>query len=413
MASVGRATLTIGAGFAGLLLVWASACSTSGGDTSTPALAAVSQTDGSFGSLMVSKDGEILTPVVDRDGTGSITRITGVVYTSRQGASVTVYLGADGRPAQAVMGGYVLVFSGWNASAGTVDIAKVFTPTGRIDILRGVPSQAAKDPTGGVSIQSIGSMGGDGLHALALCFPACDTTQKNLAEGLKLAAFAFTTGACVAGSASSLGAMVVPCTGALIEGATMLVGDESWLGQREGAGRMLSGIGCSHGDAVECIALAMNLASTVLAASDATRNDNAPLLSMANVFLSDPKQGSGTAKDGATPACSAFECNPNAYMPCYPNGTKQCSSACTWGACGSTPSGGCAQVPDCATGTHQEGCSCVPDADASGGACTSVPGLDFQPAVCPTGTTICCSQGQVCCNAHGETNRCEFPEYCD
>jgi hypothetical protein len=296
-------------------------------------VAAVREASGRFGAIMAAKDGETLMPLVARDASGAPTGVTGAVWSDNRGGSVAVYLGANGLPERAVMTGFVLLFS-WNASAGTVDIAKVYTPSGYIELFKGVQT-------------SVVALAG---KLPATCFPACGSDAKNLAEMLKLAGLGISVGLCGVGLAALEIVAVPPCAGVIVKTATLLVGDEQWLDGLDRAGTVFSSMGCAV-EPPECLGLALEYGGKIVDVLGAEENGNGPLLTAARAFLADPNRKSGVAQSGGgLPVCTqSYQCAPGHYLPCYPEGTKQCLADCTWTACPSV--GG---VPDAGVGGGED-----------------------------------------------------------
>ena len=304
------------------------------GDPITAAsdVAAVLQSTGSFGALMVGEDGEMLLPIVDRDASGNATKITGALWINNvSGTSVVVYLGDDGKPMKAVMGNYILLFSNWSADGNTADIAKIYTPTNYIEVFkrRSVNANLAANRSVSPAI------------AAATCFPACDTDTKNLAELLKIAGLGISVGACGVATTVSLGAMALPCAAVIVTTASLVVGNETWLGNLERAGDILGAVDvfqCVLLDPVACISAAIDMSSRTFGLLDLTLDGNSGLVTTANIFLSNPSQPSGVVQQGGgLPSCPGiYECTPGgamSYLPCYPEGVRQCGASCTWGPC--------------------------------------------------------------------------------
>lgn len=311
-----------------------SACGASGGggfdgDISMPAIyGAVSQDSGRFGVMMVSFSGETLLPIMDRSGLQP--KLAGALWTDEEGGSVAIYLGDDGLPSRVVWGDYVLLFTNWDAAAKTVDIAKVYTPKNHIEIYREV---VIADQYAGLLTEQNASA------SKSTCFPACDTDLKNLAELVKFAGLGISLGACGVAIPVSLGAMLLPCSGVVVASASIVVGDESWLDNLDKTGNVLTSIDlfkCAFSDVGSCVSLAVDLSGKALDAADGVLNDNEPVIDAADIFLADPNQHTGVAQQGfGINSCPTndYQCTPGAYLPCYPEGTKQCAANCKWPAC--------------------------------------------------------------------------------
>lgn len=368
-------------------------CTETGGASTVPAIAGVSQSSGAFSGIIVTKGGEVLAPMVARDASGAPTRLTGLVYASPDGLGITVHLGADGLPTDLVVGDYILLFHGWDTAKGTVDLAKIYAPTSRIEIFRGVKDAAITDLASGIAPAS-----GD-VALASTCWPRCDSAKKNLAMTFEIAALALSASACAVATSASFEALLLPCTGALFHAASVLGGDEPWLEDAENAGLVLAGIGCLEANILDCTAGAYAFIGNVMSNADKERQTYPQIFTDGNTMLADPKQGSGLARNGAAPLCTGqYECSPGSYMPCYPDGTRTCGTSCAWGAC-PVSSGGCPGVVDCASGTHQVGCDCVPNSTGGGGTCSN-----GEP---------CTGSGHVCCQCADGSIKCLLTGLCN
>lgn len=316
-------------------------------DSTASDVAAVLQSTGPFGAFMVDKNGEMLLPLVDRDASGNATKITGALYTNNvSGTSAVVYLGDDGMPTKTVMGDYILLFSNWSADGKTVDIAKIYTPTNYIEVFKGVSVNASSAAFQSVSVATKVASNRNSISTKATCFPVCDTNTKNLAELLKIAGLGISLGTCGIATTVSLGAMALPCIGVIVSTASLVVGNETWLGNLESTERILGTVDVFQCallpvllDPVPCYSVALDLSSRTLNLLDKTLDENSGLVTTANIFLSDPSQPSGVVQQGGgLPSCpdDTYECTPGgamSYLPCYPDGVRQCGASCTWGPC--------------------------------------------------------------------------------
>lgn len=307
-------------------------------------IAAVEQSTGPFAGLVVNTHGEMLAPMVTRDASGKPMKFVGAAWFDNKGSSVFIDVDTRGLPTRAFIGGYVLMYSNWDLTAETVDIAKVYVPGQHIEIFRGV-----KIP--GASKLGAGSGTTTPLDA-PTCFPACDTSAKNWGELIKLASLGIEVGVCGAEAAESFGIAAVPCAGALISTATTVTGDEKWVEDQEGAIYGLKAAGCGQdlakGKVADCIATAIELFGEFLASYEKESTDAKGTLDIATTALGNPSQTGVVQQGTGLPMCSNdYVCSPGAYMPCYPDGVKQCDSNCQWGACPhfepgcGTPPGGC------------------------------------------------------------------------
>ena len=368
--------------------------------------------DTEFGAMMLGKSGEILAAMTETDGSGNVIGLTGAVWVDINGGSVTVYLGDDGLPTKAVIGDFILLFSNWDMDAQTVDVAKVYTPTGYIEIFKGV------------DISSVSGNLAAKLYAANevvkdTCFPTCETDLKNLSELLKVAGLGLSLGGCAVATTVSLGAAALPCAGLLVGTASILVGDEWWLNNLDVAGDILFAtdiFGCATGDVGSCVSVAVEDAARVGDIADRALNSNDTLVNNANIFLTNPATPSGVADggSGAPPSCaSTGECSPGSFVPCW-EGVKQCGADCTWGTCYEPCGDG---VCDPATGENNTVCpsdcplvcgdglcnvndgettsNCPVDCSVNS-CCVSTGNCPSeQPYECP-GSCCCCPSGQTC-----------------
>lgn len=328
--------------------------------TTTPSVAAVTKSTGAFGGLMVNDQGEALMPLVSRDVSGTATGITGALWSDASGASVTVYLDDNGLPEKTVMGDFIILFSSWDATAQTVDVAVVYAPTGLIQVFKGV----TVDP------QTLGTDTAAPLKSMdaskATCFPACDSDTANLAALIKLAGLGVSVGGCGVGIAVSWGALALPCAGVIVSTATLVVDDEVWLNSLEKTSSVLTAIDafkCTLGDAEGCVGAALEIGGSMVAATDTTLSDNGTHVTDANIFLQDPSAGSlsGDVVSGTTPTgcvlSSSYECTEGSFLPCFTGGTKTCGSDCKWGACPASSSGDVATFDGTYTGGYSGSCT--------------------------------------------------------
>lgn len=302
-------------------------------------VAAVARSTGTFGALMVNDEGEMLLPLVDKDPITGKKQLSGALWSDATGGNVAVYFDSKGLPTKTVWGDYVLLFSNWDTVKGTVDIANVFAPNGYIKLFKSVQvnpqdmqkwNAAATASSSGSSVTT--------TTTKATCFPACDSDTKNLAELIKFGALGISVGACGVATTVSLGAMALPCAGLIISTASVVMSDETWLNNTEKTSGILTGIDafkCALGSAESCISAALDVSSKTIEGIDTMLADDSGLITTADTFLTAPTMSTGVAQQGSgTLTCaSAYQCTPGAYMPCYPEGVKQCGSSCTWGAC--------------------------------------------------------------------------------
>ena len=325
-----------------LVLLLSPACSGGSGgggsseeDTAVPDNAAVLSASGDFGAIMVNSAGETLLPKVTRDANGAATAIAGVLWTDASGGSYDVDYGADGLPTQAVAGNYVLLFTNWDTDAQTVDIAKVYAPTGYIEIFRGVSTASASANAAKVLKGAAAAN-----PAKMTCFPACDSDAKNLAELLRIAGLGLSLGGCAVATTISFGAAALPCAGLIVATATTVIDSDVWLENLGYAGEIFAhadAFQCGLGDASACVSTALEVGARTLDIADAVTTNYDDTITTANVFVTDPATPAGVAQDGDLPACTVatvdYECTDGTYMPCYPEGVKECGADCHWGSC--------------------------------------------------------------------------------
>jgi hypothetical protein len=339
----------------------------------------------------------MLLPIVVRgDASGKATGILGVQWVGATGANAVVFVDNRGLPTKAVIGDFILLYSNWNTTAERVDIAKIYAPGSYVEVFKGV-SATASVALATLATHSLAQRSSSllriesgSLTLQATCFPGCDSVQKNVAELLKIGGLAIEVGLCGAGAAVSLGAALLPCTGAIVGTAAMTVGDEKWLQDDESLYWGLKAAGCGAGleNPLEgwwpCASAALDFAGEVFGVESKVDQNNAPLESIAMTALGSLSGPSGVVSPGSgLPACpSSYECTPGAYMPCYPNGVKECSADCAWGVCSTGGSALCGGTTQCGPGSY---CNAI-------GECVQQP-----PGGCAAlcGTT-CCSPTQAC-----------------
>lgn len=359
--------------------------SSSNSGTTTAKVAAVTRNTGTFGGLMINNKGEMLLPIVDRNLSGDATALSGVVWSDATGGSVTVFFDNNGLPTQTVWGDFTFLFSNWDVSAGTVNIAKVFIPNGYIELFKDVPVDTQKLAPFKTAKSS---------HTTkSTCFPACETDTKNLSELLKFSALGISVGACGVATTVSLGAMALPCAGVIVTTASVLTSNEDWLDNTEQTSGILTTIDafkCTLGSAESCISAALEMSSKTLEGIDKMfAAEESGLINNANMLLTAPTISNGIAQQGTglLTCTSAYQCTPDAYMPCYPDGVKQCKADCTWGACpvkattvstGGSTSGSSGSGKDC-TCYCDNGSVCTSSSQCP--ADNSFPGISI-PGVC-------------------------------
>jgi hypothetical protein len=289
-------------------------------------VAAMPVDEGAFGSLAVDDDGNRLMTMVARDGEGRATEVTGALWMNARGESLMVSLDpVTNLPDRMVVGGFVLLFSDWrwHGDWGLADVARIHVASGFIDVHRDVVM--GDPPTHPRSIQS----------ALT-CFPACSTDDQNFSELLKIAGLGISIGACGVATGISWGAAAIPCAGLVVSSAKMVVSDEKWLGWMDKVGPLLLGIdilGCIGGNYADCIQVQLSLASDDLDEHVQTMNEAEPFIGIATAWLDTPGLPEGVVQ-GEEPGCiDQYQCEPGHFLPCYPEGVRECLADCTWGPC--------------------------------------------------------------------------------
>lgn len=291
---------------------------------------AVTLESGEFGAVMAASDGTLMLPVVERSPGGGITAAVGVVWMDTRGTPVSMRMDAStGLPTHLVVGDWVVVFRNWDTGTKKGDLALVYTPTGYVEVHRQVSAPIGVPPPPPDS--------GPGKAQSSLtCFPACPTKTQNLAEMLSVAGTALSIGGCVAASVGTFGAAVLPCAGALVSAAVLVAPEDLWLEDLENTGRILAlteALKCRAGNVLECVSFFTAAASDSLKVADALFQASAPTIAVAEQALANPAVPDGPVQ-GDRPTCAgAWECTPGSYLPCYPEGTKQCDQDCAWGPC--------------------------------------------------------------------------------
>lgn len=307
-----------------------------GGDDG-PELAAVSLDDQEFGAMLVGSDGEQLLPIVSRNESFEPTAVTGAVWMNADGSSIVVELDpVTGLPSKVVLGDYIVLFANWNADGTVADVARIYGPTGYMEILRGIQVREAEpepEPEPGV------------VESAATCLPNCPSTERTQAELLKVAGIGLSMATCGVAAAATWGAMLLPCSGLVVSSAKMLTPEETWLNATlERAARLLSGIDilqCLGGDLSGCVSAALERASGERQKAAEREEAYQALVQAANDRLMNPMIPSGY-EEGAPPACiDNYACTPGLTLNCIEGGTKTCLDDCAWGSCPPMSGGSC------------------------------------------------------------------------
>lgn len=302
--------------------VLAGAC----GDPEGTELASVPVADGAFGAMLAASTGEQLLPIVERDGAGNATAVTGAMWMNADGSSLVVDLDpATGLPRKAVLGDFILLFANWTADGTTADVARIFGPTGFIEVLRGLKLREADVPVPGR------------LVSRATCLPDCPSKERTQAEMLKVAGLGLSVVSCGMATAVSWGATLLPCTGAVVSAAKMATGQESWLNAPlQRAGKLLGGIDilqCLGGDLSGCLSAAIDRAGSEREKAATREEAYQALVQAADDRLMNGEIPSGY-REGDAPECLEFyACTPGMTLQCAGGGTKTCRGDCSWGEC--------------------------------------------------------------------------------
>jgi hypothetical protein len=309
-------------------------------------LAAVSLTEGPFGAMLAGSDGEQLLPIVTRNHAGEPTAVTGALWMNADGSSMVVELDPDrGVPLKVVFGDFIVLFANWNDSGTVSDVARIYGPTGYVEILRnqpvGFPMPNMSEPPG---VRS----------SAATCLPNCQSKERTQAEMLKVAGLGLSIGACGLAAVASWGAMLLPCSGTVVSGAKMVTSEDSWLNAPlERAGNLLGGIDilqCLGGDLSGCVSAALDRAAGERQKAADREEAYQALVQSANDRLMNGAIPSGHQEGDAPECIESYACTPGLTLNCVEGGTKTCRDDCTWGDCptksGGGGGGGACSFPD-------------------------------------------------------------------
>ena len=372
--------------------------SNSGGGSSTtiPSKAAALQGSGPFGAIMVAKTGEVLLPMVSSDRS----TITGAIWNSETGGTATVFLDPTTHlPTKTILGDFIFLFSNWNTTAGTVDIAEIYGPNKYIQLFKGASIPSSTIANANLSSKDMASK--------STCFPACDSDAKNLSELLKFAGLGISIGACGVATTVSLGAMALPCAGVIVTTAIAVVDTDTWLQNLDNADAILASIDaaqCASLDVESCISTILGGLSKLFDDANTVDTTYAPVEATADTALTDPAQPSEVLPGGgALPiaAATTYECDPNGamlYEPCLTGGTKTCQSNFTYSACPNAPS----TSSSSGSGSSGSGSSGSSGSGGSGGSGGGGGGGSSGGGGNCTGTYLVCSACalQSCCDTN-------------
>lgn len=298
-------------------------------------LASVPLTEGQFGALLAGSDGEQLLPVVLRNEHGEPTAVTGAVWMDADGSSMVLDLDPEtGLPLKLVFGDFIVLFSNWNEAGTLADVARIYGPTGYIQILRrqpiGVLMPDASSPSGMVT-------------SAVTCLPDCPSKERTQAELLKAAGVGLSMASCGLAAVASWGAMLLPCAGTVVSGARMVTPEDSWLhAPLERAEKLLNGIDilqCGGLDLGSCFSVVLGRAAGEREQAAAREEAYQALVQDANDRLMNGEIQSGW-EQGTVPECdNHYKCTPGLTLNCIEGGSKTCLPDCTWSDC-PKPSGG-------------------------------------------------------------------------
>lgn len=310
-------------------------------------LAAVPMAKGEFGALLASRDGDQLLPIVTRNESEEPTAVTGAVWMDAQGSSMVVDLDPEtGLPTKAVFGDFIVVFANWSDDGTTADVARIYGPTGYIQVLRGLKLREAEPAISGV------------LTSAATClWEGCGSKERTQAELLKVAGVGLSLVQCGLAAAVTWGAMVLPCSSTVVSGAKMVTSEDSWLyAPLERAEKLLSGIDilqCGGADVGGCFSLVLGRAAGEREQAAAREEAYQALVQAADDRLMNGEITSGW-EQGTAPECiDHYACTPGLTLGCAGGTTKTCRADCTWSECPKpSGSGGGGHVPSLGTGTR-------------------------------------------------------------
>jgi len=323
--------------------VLAGACGDGGGTQ----LASVPLTEGEFGAMLAGSTGEQLLPVVQRNGTGDPVAVTGAVWMDAEGRSLVLDLDpATGLPRKMVFGDFLVIFANWNPEGTEADVARIYGPTGYLEIFRDLPLTRPLPPPEAWSGPPEARK-----SSAATCLPDCPSKERTEAEMLKVAGLGLSIASCGLAGLTSWGAMLLPCTGAVVSAAKMATPEESWLNAPlERAASLLGGIDilqCLGGDVSGCVSAALDRASGER--EKAARREEAyeALVQAAQDRLMNGEIPSGYREGDPPPCIDHYACTPGLTLNCVGGGTKTCRADCSWGDCpGKSGGGGCSVADD-------------------------------------------------------------------
>ena len=304
---------------------------------------AISLSAGPFGALMVSKSGEVLLPIVERDTSGNPVKITGALYINGEfGTSVLVYVDDNGKPTKAFIGDFIFLFSNWSKDGKTVDIAMIYTPTNYIEIFRGVNVNTSLSVTLSPSAVTKVICDKSSKYPQAICFPNCDTPAKNWEEGFKIAGTAISYIGCLTAS-PILVAISCPAMAISVASLALYAMDEKWYGIEalKAIFTDLDIVRCVlKKDVLSCVQFIASLGEKFFEFYNILEEKNREPIETASSFLFGSYAWQGIVQAGGglpkVPQGKYYECTPGGashYMPCLLGGVRECQDDYTYGPC--------------------------------------------------------------------------------
>lgn len=228
---------------------------------------AIAATDnGDFAALAYHENGEQMIAMTETDSNGNVIAVTGSVWVSPDGQSVTIFNGPDGLPEKIVLGGFTIYLT--NYTTDSVDAA-VFDSTGEMEIIKGIEV----DPD---ELSELISLQGGFTPGTAKGAKPASLDMVALKRTLKITSFVTSTAGCVAEGISSsaetfgasLGSLAAPCNAAIVSGVREIAEDANIGGDSTSIG--LGVISCGSGDPFACATLILDTTKTVVESAQTT-----------------------------------------------------------------------------------------------------------------------------------------------
>lgn len=228
---------------------------------------AIAATDnGDFAALAYDENGEQMVAMTKTDSNGNVIAVTGSVWVSPDGQSVTIFNGPEGLPEQIVLGGFTIYLT--NYTTDSVDAA-VFDSTGEMEIVKGI----AVDPD---ELSELISLQGGFAPGTAKGAKPASLNMIEIKRTLKITSFVTSTAGCVAEGVSSasetfgasMASLADPCNAAIISSVREIAADTSIGGDATSMG--LGIISCGSGDPFACATLILDTTKTVVASAQTT-----------------------------------------------------------------------------------------------------------------------------------------------